>query len=365
MPDTPHIGLFKKDIARLTQKGGITKVRGESTFTNTYTVYITDQQSPYERGESNLKIENGQSLADIPKIGDPWPIGADEEEEEAEFHCDSIDWSNTFPDEFWILRVRYTDRAKGVNPPDPEEVTDFWTDIQYGLSSWSVDVENDVGNQKPVRNAAGDRFQDAITADRYAPQITLTKASINPPVTEVSDYSGTINKTIITVGGIAIKPHCGLLTITSRNNQDPNYPWISTYTVRIIRNPMQVGANLIKVSEEGGWETAAIGKDEDAGWDAMILNTGYNEIPEDQTTKVPIYIDKDPTDPSKGKARPTDPQMLDDVGALMPLTDLAQPSQIYWYRWQRYPEADWTNIKMPETHELPDPNEPPTVNPQP
>lgn len=319
------VGRFTYNVARRSQKGGTSIGAGGRSATDTYTVVIPSGKHPDE-----------VTITGLPQIHDEWDINDD-------WYCDQITWSNTFPSETWTAKVRYKKSTSVVQPSGAGG--GVYTSVEYQVNSWSVDLERDAGNGLAVMNTAEDRFQDAITTEIYTPTIVIKSKEPHAPVSKITNYLGTINASDITVAGIEIGRHCGLITIAATQGTDPDYPWDCTYTVKICKNPMPDG----KLVDWRAASSTDIDTSEDAGYDAVVLNVGRNYLgtPEGAEPSVVHRLRFMDEKPDGEKVEAFDPQMLDEIGDKAGVDPNTGKITQYWLRWQRYPESSWSGLDLP------------------
>lgn len=338
------VGKFTYNAARPSQKGIETINKGERTYTEEYTVVINGQKSPQE-----------VTITGLPSVGEEKKIGG------KKFKVTQITWSNSFPDEYWIATVQYKWNKKtsgdGGGGDEPSGGGKY-VYKSFSPHAWNVDVEYDAADGRAVRNTAGSPFDQAITAQLYTTTITIKAREKSNPGTKISTYQGTINSDEIDVCGITIAPHCGLMTLAATETGEEDHPWEVTYTVMIARNspPFSAGSDY-KVN----WDPTSSAGDAfeagyDAGFDALVLNTGFSYLAEPETQgaerKEERFVELD----KNGNVVPTPmPRLLDNSGGK------AEDGQRHWCVFQRYPDADWSGLNLPDTddpiNEAPDDEE--------
>ena len=317
------VGNFTYNIARRSQKGGITTQSNNGiirkTATDTYTVVIADGKHP-----------NEVTLTGLPAIGDAWDL-------DNTLFCTEISWNNEFPSEVWTANVVYGLPDSGGSEPgeDSSVVVEL---IDYGFSSWQADVEQDFASGHAIVNAAQERFQDAIVAERYAPTITVKRKEKNAPTAKLA-MTGTINNAATTIAGISIPLHCGQITVAaSQREGDSAYPWDVTYQITIMHLPKPDGTVL---TWNNGGLIPVNNSIEDFGWDRVVANTGYSYIADDVIKVIQVK------DENGRPQRPTDPQMLDTNGGVVGRNSSGKLLGAYWIAYQVYPSANWSSLHLP------------------
>ena len=335
------LGTFTAGVAKRTQKGPPRISENDKQATDKWTVWLPQGGSPMEN-----------TITGLPEIGDEWDLDED-------YVCDEITWENSFPNEYWVANVHYAvpEDVEADDEEIPEGVV--LKKITYNPTAWNVDCEFDAGNGVPVRNTAGDRFQDALTTQIYTTSIVIETMEDKVPVEDLA-LQGTINATSEKIGGVDIEPHCGLLTISIQQGTNPDYPFEVTRTIQIATNPLPDEGTIIYSSDlSGDTQSAPAPRDEpartDLGYDICVLNAGYRywdggkddggtqSAPaprkmrrsgeeEEEEHKLKRFLDETP---EGDKVLAVDPHVLKDDG------DQAGDEDVYWLVFQRYPDASW------------------------
>lgn len=319
MPTQAAIGQFQANVARRSQKGPPSLSENENTATDEYTVFIPNQQHP-----------NEVRITGLPKLGDAWDLAPSGQK----WLCDQINWSNSFPNEYWVASVRYRNQDDEATD-DTENIPDgvVLKRITYNPTAWNMDCEYDAGNGMAVINTVGDRFQDALTKQVFTTSIVIDTKESSVPIDDLA-LQGTINKTQEKIGGITISPHCGLLTIAVKQGDDSEYPFDVTRNIQVATNPLPTSGGWI-IDEPGHKTSVGSYGRSDLGFDACVLNTGYRYIEEEEEsdkTYIRRFFDEDP----EGNQIPAvDPHLLDENGK--------EPSgsEAYWRVFQRFKDASW------------------------
>jgi hypothetical protein len=311
------VGNFTYGVARRSQKGPPTFSKDDKSAVDEYTVLLPHGSHPYQA-----------TITGLPSIGDDWDI-------KAGWECDQISWSNTFPSEVWVASVRYRKpRETSTTQEEHLPAGVILKKISYNPTAWQVDVEFDPVTGRPVQNTAGDRFQEALTAELYTTSIVIDTSEEAAPVTEMSTLQGTVNNSSVTIGGITIPAHCGLLTITCKQTDDPDRPFDVTRSIQVANNIIPASNTAYIVPAPG--TATALSSAFQFGHQIAVLNTGYRFVAEPATSTTPAvlkrFMDKDDT----GKyVLAVDPQMLDEDGAK------AEAGTTYYRTFYRYREAAW------------------------
>lgn len=312
MPAPQTLGNFTANVPRLSQKGPPTIRKGDKTATDVYTVWIPGGLHPIEAGVSG-----------IPDIGDAWDI-------DDSYICESVTWANTFPSEIWTASVQYkVPKSTGTDDPEdePPEGTKLMR-VSYYPTTWMKDLEFDIVDGRAVQNICQDRFQDALRTELYTTSLEVVIRSGDVPIDALTSCQGTINEKVITVGGIEIQPTCGLMTISCKETDDEEYPFETTYNIKVTSNVLKQGY----VVEGYGQATEVPQGGFELGFRVAELNVGYRYY--EGTVEVKKVRFKDNT-PEGGKALAVDPQVLDENG------EKADDGKAYWMIFNRYPVVDW------------------------
>lgn len=313
MPES-NLGLFPPYVARRSQKGPPDLSNDSQTATDEYTVYIPGGKHPFE-----------VTITGLPEIGDEWDLTKNKNL--GKWKCDDISWSNTFPQEYWVASVKYRKQSK--HSKEEGEDRDI-TKITYNPTSWSFDCEYDAGNGKPVKNTAGDRFQEALTTQIYTTSIVIETIEKTVPTDDLTKQ-GTINDEDIQVAGLSIPKHCGLFTITVREGEDEKYPFSVTRNIQVATNPLPKEGDII--NPDGSTTPAASYDRSDLGFDACVLNAGYRYKTSGASgEELRRFVDE--TDAGE-EVLSVDPHILKEDG------QQAASGDVYWMIFQRYPESSW------------------------
>lgn len=327
------LGTFTAGVAKRTQKGAPRISENDKSATDKWTVWLPNEGSPME-----------SNVTGLPEIGEEWDLDND-------YICDEITWENSFPNEYWIANVHYSVQDE-EETDEQEELPEgvVLKKITYNPTAWNMDCEFDASNGVPVRNTAGDRFQDALTTQIYTTSIQIQTMEESVDVDDLA-LQGTINATVEKIGGVTIQPHCGLLTISIQQGDNPDYPFEVTRNIQVATNPLPAEGTIIYSDELLQTQAAPSPRSEetrtDLGFDACVLNAGYR-YKESESEDEPAGLsarDDEPAEsdlkrftddtPEGGKALAVDPHVLNRDGGK------AGDEEIYWLVFQRYKEASW------------------------
>lgn len=325
-------GPFTDNNARLFQVGGVPK-GDDATFTDTYAFTMPEGGRPSQGTVSGL-----------PSIGSA-ATGAASAYEAKQITFRQDDARSLV----WFADVEYRKKSSTSSTEEFGRVVSR----TWGSKTVARDLVVDARG-KSVSNGAGDPFENVPQQDIVVPSIQIVAQRASSPVDLIVEYSGTVNRSTVTVAGITIAPHCGRITITGRDSGDEDYPYEVVYDVDITTN--LVGGNTTLEGASADYATS--GDLTEIGWDVALLNVGYYYIHTDGgsvSRKLRFYdnLDSEGVDANgvnHAGGSDFDPGELQASTTPLPIgvagEDRRQYGQ-YSLVFERYRDADWSGLRLP------------------
>ena len=329
MPSPSPIGAFTPGVARLLQPGAVEYDENNvpQSVTDTWGVVLTYGTRPVLG-----------SISGLPAAGSAHPSfpylirGGITIRSSAEMAGSRV----------WIIDVIYAPQGAAgsvTNPPDDPEDPGETSVIRIVEKAWPIyevqgDLVADASTGDPVLNSAGEPYDRALTITRRYMGARVKRAEQNWPKLAAS-LDGTLNQSPIYVLGVLFPSRCARLEIdiedTLAVGSDSRY--LVTYNVVPAHN----------VYGYSGSPAAPL----DAGFDVPLVEQGFSYLSGGNLVRATVAD-------ANGAETPTPlPVLLDASGGLLAAN--ADPVVRVWHT---YPDADWTDLNLPETPLDGDPPEP-------
>ena len=314
---------------------------GRRTYSVTFRLSTNDKNDgPFTVG----------SHPDLPVIGSLWP-------EDPAAYCNHLSVENSDPWRGWLVTAQYTDErtygtalnptggAAGGNPgtgkPDnPYKGENAVSDPVYDGAkiSWSGHtyeevITNDAVDGAPIINSAGDPFAEPVTREVTDAICTISYSSTDGPPSEVLALQNKVNQQAIVIDGRTFPERSvrmqNLTVGPDEYRGNTLYRTISYQLKYRSGRKFRVGEQLVD--------------DPSAGWDAILLSTGYDQVkldPNDGQRKKTPCLNPDGT-------RVTEPALLDINGEQIVVGDFdlaAMKASAHYEQYSLYEAGDFGDL---------------------